>query len=326
MARTPSPLRYPGGKTALLGTVSALLRANALDRGCYVEPFAGGGGLALSLLFKGDVGEIYLNDVDPAIAALWRSICGRSEEFIALMRETPVTLAERERQREIYLERDKDDVKLGFATLFLNRVNRSGIIRTGGVIGGKEQKGSYLIDCRFNKEELEARIKRISRYRKRIHFTSMDASVFLKTIVSDMPAGTFVYADPPYYEKGAELYTSSFKPDDHLSFGQALMAVRKPWMLTYDDVPQIKTIYATLRQYQIDLNYSAQTKRLGRELLIVSKGLKVPSVLKDQMISQPQYRKQKAAAVGLLDRSSPERDHLPHAVHSQTDLSGFATV
>lgn len=51
-----------------------ILRSNNLDRGHYVEPFAGGGGLALALLYKGDVGEIHLNDIDPAISALWRAM------------------------------------------------------------------------------------------------------------------------------------------------------------------------------------------------------------------------------------------------------------
>jgi hypothetical protein len=58
-------------------------------------------------------------------------------------------------------------------------LNRSGIIKTGGVIGGKAQTGSYLIDCRFNKEDLEARLRRIAKYASRITFTSIEVGAFL---------------------------------------------------------------------------------------------------------------------------------------------------
>lgn len=179
MAKTASPLRYPGGKSALLKMVSSVLRANRLDRGHYVEPFAGGAGLALVLLYKGDVGEVHLNDIDPSIAALWRTMLGNAEALIDRMQTTPITIEERERQRSIYLKQGGDDLAIGFATLFLNRVNRSGIIKTGGVIGGLQQNGDYSMDCRFNIEDLGARIRRIAKYSERIHFTSLDANEHL---------------------------------------------------------------------------------------------------------------------------------------------------
>lgn len=290
MARTTSPLRYPGGKSSLLGLVSSILRKNQLDRGHYAEPFAGGGGLALSLLFKGDVAAIHLNDIDPAIAALWRSILDQPDELIELMNATPITLEERARQRQIYLECASDDVTLGFATLFLNRVNRSGIIRTGGVIGGLSQLGEYKLDCRFNKEDIAARIRRIARYRKRIHFTSMDAAEFLAKLANNLPLRSLVYADPPYYVKGADLYTSSYRHDDHVAFSKKLLAFERPWILTYDDAPEIRQMYKARRQFAFDLRYSAQIKRMGNELIVASKSLRVPQILKDRCVNIPQYR------------------------------------
>jgi len=296
MARTASPLRYPGGKSSLLRLVSGILRLNRIDRGHYVEPFAGGAGLALSLLYKGDVGEIHLNDIDPAIAALWRAVLNHTDDLVELMHSTSVTIAERARQREIYFAQPEDDVTLGFATLFLNRVNRSGIIRTGGVIGGLAQTGRYRLDCRFNKADIEARIRRIARYRTRIRFSSLDAGIFLERLAGQLPVRSLIYADPPYFVKGAELYTSSFRPEDHEEFRDRLLTIERPWILTYDNAPEIKKLYGSRRQFGFDLYYSAQTKRTGSELLVASAGLRLPNELRDRQVHRPQYR---SATAGL---------------------------
>jgi len=296
MARTASPLRYPGGKSALLKMVSSILRLNKIDRGHYVEPFAGGGGLALSLLFKGDVAEIHLNDVDPAIAALWNSMLYAADDLIDLMMATPISIEERERQRNIYLDGCDDQLSLGFSALYLNRVNRSGIIKTGGVIGGLAQSGNYRMDCRFNREDLASRIRRISKYSSRIHFSSLDARDFLQSIDDLLPSRALIYADPPYFAKGAELYTSAFKIDDHESLRDQLLSLKSPWILTYDNVPEIRALYKARRQFAFDINYSAQIKRVGKELLVSAKGLRLPEELRSNQVHRPQYHKSSASA------------------------------
>lgn len=297
MSRTASPLRYPGGKSALLNMVSAILRDNKIDRGHYVEPFAGGGGLALSLLYKGDVGEIHLNDIDPAISALWEAMLSSADALIELMWSTPINIEERARQRQIYLTHDADRLKLGFSALYLNRVNRSGIIKTGGVIGGQSQNGDYLMDCRFNRQDIASRIKRISKYAKRIHFSSSDARVFLREIDDKLPKRSLIYADPPYFAKGAELYTSAFGTGDHETLRDSMLALKSPWILTYDNVPQIASLYLARRQFSFDINYSAQIKRIGKELLVASKGLRVTDELRQGQSHRPQYRNASAQNV-----------------------------
>ncbi|MEW2639883.1 DNA adenine methylase, partial [Vibrio cholerae] len=79
MPVTPSPLRYPGGKTAITPMVSDIIGANNLRSAHYVEPYAGGAGLALSLLFNKVVPHIHLNDLDLSIWAFWYSILNHTE-------------------------------------------------------------------------------------------------------------------------------------------------------------------------------------------------------------------------------------------------------
>ncbi len=275
--------------------VSSILRLNQIDRGHYVEPFAGGGGLALSLLFKGDVAEIHLNDVDPAIAALWNSMLHSADGLIDLMMATPISIKERERQRTIYLDGCDDQLSRGFSALYLNRVNRSGIIKTGGVIGGLAQNGNYRMDCRFNRADLASRIRRISKYSSRIHFSSLDARAFLRSIDDRLPQRALIYADPPYFAKGAELYTSAFKIEDHASLRDRLLALKSRWILTYDNVSEIRTLYKARRQFAFDINYSAQIKRVGKELLVSAKGLRLPEELRTNQVHRPQYHKSPTA-------------------------------
>ena len=278
MARLTSPLRYPGGKTGLYPLVSRILQANGLERRDYAEPFAGGCGLALTLLFEGHVSDIHVNDIDVGVWSFWKSVLDDSDSLAAMIATTPVTIDEWHRQREIHARAQVDDpLLLGFATFFLNRTNRSGVIKGAGVIGGLDQSGPYKIDCRFNREDLVRRIRRVAKYRGRIHLSRLDARQFPVRVSGRLPARTFLCVDPPYYRKGASLYTSFYQPADHAMLAEALLAAPSPWIATYDNEPDIRTLYRTRRTFLLDVNYSMATKRVGTELLIASKGLRLPA-------------------------------------------------
>jgi DNA adenine methylase len=222
-------------------------------------------------------------------------VIDRSEDLVELIQSTPVTIEEWHRQKAIYrASAFGDDLALGFATLFLNRTNRSGIIKGAGVIGGLRQTGNYLLDCRFNKDDLCKRIQRIAKYKSRIHFTQKDALDFLHKIDKDLPKRSLICADPPYFGKGANLYTSFYKREDHADLASAIMRISSPWITTYDNCPEIKALYLGRRQFDFSVQYSAQTKRLGSELLIVSKGLRVPSRLPVLQSHKPTVKQLKA--------------------------------
>ena len=291
MSRTASPLRYPGGKSCLLPLVSQFLRENGLELEHYAEPYAGGAGLALSLLFSGKVSDIHLNDVDPAIWAFWWSVLNETDRLCYKVSKTPVTVQEWYQQRDTFQAQDiEDPVALGFSAFFLNRTNRSGIIKGAGVIGGLSQTGNYKIDCRFNRDELVRRIQRIARYKTRIHLYRRDALDFLEQDCAAMPERSFVCIDPPYFKKGSSLYTSFYDPKDHAVLAEAIVKIDRPWIVTYDRTPEITSLYKSRRQFEFDINYSVETKRKGTEVLIVSKGLRVPDEIKERQINRPQYR------------------------------------
>lgn len=280
MPSTCSPLRYPGGKSSFAPTLVDVIEANALFDGHYAEPYAGGGGLALAMLFRAYVRHIHINDIDPSIASFWRAVLNHHQDFIKLIEKTPVTITEWEHQKRIHLAQNTDDtLRLGFATFFLNRTNRSGIIKNAGPIGGRNQNGNYTLGCRYNKAALIAKIERLAYYKDRIHLHDLDALDFLDYVEADLPQQTIAYIDPPYFNKGAGLYTSYYEPHDHVAVADRVLALSKPWLATYDRVEEIQQLYASQQQYALYLNYSLQAKRKGEGILIASPGLRIPAPL-----------------------------------------------
>lgn len=280
MSISHSPLRYPGGKQILTRIVAHLLRINGAAGGTYAEPYAGGAGVGLALLFGEHVDRIMINDADPSINAFWKCVTKDTDRFVRLLRKTPTTVKEWEKQRHIYQHPSRyGDLAVGFSAFYLNRCNRSGIIATGGPIGGKKQTGAWKIDARFNRDELERRIRRIALYRDRILVTGLDALEFISGPVGSLSKRQrpFVYLDPPYYGKGRDLYLSFYEHDDHAALaGQMAGQTAFPWMMTYDNVAPISKLYKGLRQVRFSLDYSARERRQGSELMIFRKELVFP--------------------------------------------------
>lgn len=275
-----SPLRYPGGKQILGRTLAALIGLNKQEGGIYAEPYAGGCGAGLHLLFSERISTLLINDADRSIYAFWHTLLHQTDNFLDQLRDTPISMDEWQRQRDAYANGSHETLyKLGFATFFLNRCNRSGIIANGGVIGGRNQGGKWKIDARFNKSGLRERIERIALYRRRITVSNLDALEFLALrIKSDRAKHTFVYLDPPYFDKGRQLYLDYYEPQDHASLAARLRrGTPFRWVLTYDNTHAIRTLYSHSRRYAFNLPYSAHKRRAGKELLVVDPELRVPS-------------------------------------------------
>lgn len=262
-----SPLRYPGGKGQIYKMMVSILEKNNLIGCTYIEPFAGGAGIAIRLLFENKVNKVVINDIDRSIYAVWYSILYLSDELIGKIKDTEINMDEWYKQKEI--QKSKNDVsilELGFSTLFLNRTNRSGIIKAG-VIGGKKQNGNYKIDCRFNKEKLIDLIVKISSNKDRIEIYNKDAKEFIDLIKSKKKK--FFFIDPPYFNKGKDLYTNFFSENDHIELAKFIKKKlsNQPLLISYDKCPQIEALYNRYNKETILLNYSVQNKKKGEELL-----------------------------------------------------------
>ncbi|MFN3906022.1 MAG: DNA adenine methylase [Acinetobacter junii] len=262
-----TPLRYPGGKGKFAPVVKAIFEENDLVGGHYLEPYAGGAGVALELLYSGFVSDIHINDIDKAVYSFWASITSNTEEFLKLLVDTPVNMDVWYKQKQILNDQDCDDILLkGFATFFLNRTNRSGILK-GGVIGGKNQEGRYTIDARYNKINLRKRIEKVGLNSSKIHVYNEDALDLINRVDSILPTQSLMYLDPPYYVKGQGLYRNYYNHEDHLDIKKALDKVKTRWIVSYDNCTEIIEIYKDYFMTDYSLNYSAYHKIKAKEVM-----------------------------------------------------------
>jgi DNA adenine methylase len=273
-----SPLRYPGGKAKLFPFFSELIKINELFGSEYCEPYAGGAGLAIRLLTMGYVGSIAINDIDQSIYSFWSAALHDNEKFCRLIDKTPVSIEEWHRQKKIWETGDVDNMlALGFSAFFLNRTNRSGIIEGAGPIGGYEQSGYWKLGVRLVKDKQIQNLKALSRFASQITVTNLDALSFIRKKVKKK--NTLLYLDPPYFVKGHKLYKNFYEPKDHVSIAQEMKLHRKMnWVVSYDDVPEIREAYKAFEPISYLLNYSAGRKALGREVIFLSDAIELPNI------------------------------------------------
>lgn len=273
-----TPLRYPGGKAKFAPFIANVIEANGITGGHYLEPYAGGAAVALELLFHGVVDHVHINDLDTAIYDFWVSVIQHPDAILKLLHDTPVDMDQWFYWRAVMRgEIQVDQIERGFATLFMNRTNRSGILK-GGVIGGKGQSGDYRIDARFKKDVLASRIERIAEHAHLISVYHEDAFALLKRCREFLPLNSLIYLDPPYYVKGQGLYRNFYEHIDHERIAKLLQSERftRRWVVSYDNVAEIQQMYRMAKALSYGLNYTAQKRYVGSEIMFFSMRTTVP--------------------------------------------------
>ena len=270
-----SPLRYPGGKARLAPYISKLISSQKPRPRVYAEAFAGGAGAALKLLTDEDVDEIVINDLDPGIAAFWRSVFHSADELIESINHAEINIRAWREAKNIYDNPEKfSDLDLGFATFFLNRCNRSGIL-TARPIGGMDQTGKWKIDARFNRLALAERVRFLSNYSSRVTVEEKDARAFISSIERH-GKNVFLYVDPPYIAQGDDLYLDALTMSDHEEISTQLKGSSLRWLVTYDTDERITGgLYGEHRIAEFMIAHTAHRQHVGTEFMVFSKSLTV---------------------------------------------------
>jgi len=270
-----SPLRYPGGKAALANFLADLIALQKPRPRVYVEPFAGGAGAALRLLYGEHVDRVVLNDLNPGISAFWHAVFHDTDDLIERVRKCELSIEAWHDYRAQYLSGDCSDVELGFATLYLNRTNRSGIL-DARPIGGLQQAGKWNLGVRFNREDLANRIRILGAYRDRVDVQQQDALDLLATIDT---TEALLYVDPPYIVQGDDLYLDTLTWGDHQRLAKLLKRHHRRWMLTYDtDLRVPNLLYKNLRCAQFSIKHMAAVQQIGTEYAVFSQSLRIDSI------------------------------------------------
>lgn len=276
MPESINPLRYPGAKRSLTNYVDSLIQANNLQGCRFYEPYAGSAAVGLELIQRGVINELILCEKDLLIYALWYSIFNQTEELCERIRNTPITVEtwlEMEPLRQETSDMKYSLLDLGFAGLFYNRTNFSGILKANP-IGGINQSSKYTIDCRFNKKKIIKIIQHLGSYREQVEVYHDDALVFMgKQQNQFLQTHCFAYFDPPYYEKGVQIYRHFYKNQDHNDLCAYVSQVHHlDWLISYDDAPYICALYggtgAQYRPFFLDYSCANKVRTKGQELLI----------------------------------------------------------
>lgn len=278
-----SPLRYPGGKARLAPYLARVLVSQSKSIDTYCEPYAGGAGAGLQLLADGHVSKLIINDLNPGIAAFWRSVFFDAQALAGMVTACKVDIESWHEQRSIYLSPDQhDDLTLGFATFFLNRANRSGIL-SARPIGGLQQTGNWRIDARFNKGDLTKRIEYLSSFASQVDVREQRAIELIRTL-NRRTKPVLLYVDPPYVIQGEELYMTEHSWSEHGRLEQVLTTSPHPWILTYDADDRTRELYRDFRCLRFGISHTAQVQKVGREFMFFSRGLRVPDrqIMRDE--------------------------------------------
>lgn len=278
MGKYKTPLRYPGGKQKIAPFVIEILKENNLVGGHYVEPYAGGAGVAIELLLSDMVSHIHLNDSSLAVFSFWHSILNETDKFCHRISRVPLNINYWKTQRDIFNDpKNAECFDLGFATFYLNRCNYSGIL-SAGVIGGLNQNGKWKMDARFSRNELIRRIESIAEKKRHIHLRNWDAERFIVEYLPKLPYKTLVYCDPPYFNKAEKLYQNHYTPEDHAHISKVIQnKIKHHWVVSYDCNVSILTHYQQCKHFIYSLQYSAASSYKGREVFIFSDNLTIPN-------------------------------------------------
>jgi DNA adenine methylase len=308
-------VRYPGGKqklkTEILGRIKRYYDNNNCYNTCeYIEPFFGAGSIGCSLMTATPIKQIYMNDKDAGMAALWTAVLWLPEElckavdtfvpstedFYAfkefLRKQTTISLASfvcSEMAGRFVNTNDiftkemviNNVVDIALKKLAIHQMSYSGLgTVAGGPIGGQSQGSNYKIDCRWSPSHIKNKIRKTNKLFNNVFIryyrcTSYDWTSILVDCEKRFPEKNknydcFIYLDPPYYKKGPELYQFYFSEQDHVDMSQCLKKMSHPWLLSYDNTDEIRKLYDWAKIKEVAINYTINTSRNNTELLITS--------------------------------------------------------
>lgn len=243
--------RYPGGKSRLLKALRPHLDEAAKGSTAFHDVFVGGGSVLFDVAERYPSIQLCANDMDEWVHAFYTVLVGQSSEqdaFLGLIDQSPTI----ELFRKLRATEPSGLVEKAYYAVFFNRTTFSGIFRSGP-IGGYEQKSKWKVGCRYNREKIASdflRLRDLVKDRLTVH--SIDAIEYLRRFGNDADA---FYMDPPYYEKGSQLYRHSMGHDAHVALAQEVRKLKR-WVVSYDYHQAVKALYGWANCVDLKARYS----------------------------------------------------------------------
>lgn len=241
-----TPFRYPGGKTWLVPKVRQWIKSLGSIK-YFVEPFAGGAIVGLTVAFENLADHIVLVELDHQIATAWQTILSNDNEWLAER-----ILSFEITKENVFAELSKSGGSIreqGFRTILKNRTFHGGIMAPGSsmIKSGENGKG---LRSRWYAETLARRIRAINQVRDRITFIEGDGIEVIQQYNKNMRTAFFV--DPPYTAAGKKAGSRLYLHHtiDHELLFEVASKTRGAILMTYDDAPEI---IAMAKRYGLDV-------------------------------------------------------------------------
>jgi DNA adenine methylase len=246
-----SPFRYPGGKTWLVPHIRRWIASQPTRPEEFIEPFAGGGSVGLTVAFERLVKHVTLVELDDDVAAVWQTILSGQGKWLA---ERIADFALTPEAAQAVLSKSPSSVReRGFQTILKNRINRGGILAPGAgrVKHGEDGKGLL---SRWYPQTLRKRILNIVAIREHLTFIHGDGLATLRRNLGQRNALFFV--DPPYTaagkKAGSRLYTHHEL--DHAELFDLVARLSGDFLMTYDDAGGVRDL---VQQHRFDTHVVA---------------------------------------------------------------------
>jgi DNA adenine methylase len=265
-----SPLRYPGGKQKAIATIAPMLpnRASVYE---YREPMVGGGSMFFHVRSMGIGHQYWINDKFAELATFWQvaqnpELCARLQRELEELRTSFKSIA---KIKQYFLAAREEPFENAYRTAFLffffNRVTFSGTTRAGGF--SKEASTR-----RFTASSI-TKLASLPAALQNVRITNLD----YEEVIYQDGKYVFMFLDPPYFS-ASRLYgkNGSLHEFDHKRLSACLKETDHRFLITYDDVPEIRRLYkwANITEWKLQygMNNCNQERmsKIGNELFITN--------------------------------------------------------
>ena len=256
MKALKTPLRYPGGKSKAIKTLSPWFPKTISE---YREPFIGGGSIAIEVTKSNPDIPVWINDLYVPLYNFWVQLRDRGEELSERVREEKqrtldegdkdkVTASAKELFNKYKEEIDTyDDFEKAVAFFIMNKCSFSGLTENSTFSQSASNSNFSLVGA--------DKLAQFSKLIKNWKITNIDYSEVMKASGS---SDTFVFLDPPYdikdflYGKNREMHKSF----DHNRFADDVYNCVHKFMITYNVNDRLKELYKNYNLKEWKLRYS----------------------------------------------------------------------
>ena len=260
-----SPFRYPGGKTWLAPHVKTWLGNLKIKPALFVEPFAGGGIISLTVAYEDLSDQIIMVEIDEDVSSVWRTIFeGDAEWLVERIMAFNMTFENVQNCLNTCPNALKERA---FQTILRNRISHGGILAQGAGVMKNGENGKGLAS-RWYPATLKSRIEQITKLKGRIKFIQGDGLEIINQYANETNAVFFI--DPPYTagkkSAGRRLYTHFDL--DHPELFTLASTIQGDFLMTYENADEVKTLASEHGFEYAPISMQNRHNAVQKELLV----------------------------------------------------------